>query len=101
MQTTTYNPPSRAYLLLVRLPLFLLLGVLVTMFVFGKRGYLDLRRMKMENQRLSSQIADATTQKLNLQNQVAMLQLDKQEQEKVVREVLGYIKPKEWVVEFE
>ena len=70
------------------------------MGLFGKRGLFDLRRMRNENHRLAQEILQTQQQNEALKVQMAALQKDPQEQEHMIRKVLGYIKPNETVIEF-
>jgi len=77
-----------------------LLLVLIIMGVFGKRGWLDLKRMQTENTRLDQALSQLNQEKTSLTSQIRSLQKDKQAQEHTIRKVLGYIKPDEVVIEF-
>lgn len=79
---------------------WLLLMLLVVMGLFGKRGWLDLQRMKSENQKLEALITETQTQVSYLESEVMGLSQDSKIQEHTIRQVLGYIKPDEIVIEF-
>lgn len=85
---------------LLRTILFGVLSVLFVMGLFGKRGLFDLRRMRNENNRLAQEILQTQQQNEALKLQMVALQKDPQEQEHMIRKVLGYIKPHETVIEF-
>lgn len=82
-----------------RLNWFLLLMLLV-MGLFGKRGWLDLKRMESENKRLERLISETQTEMTRLEAQVIGLRQNRKIQEHTIRQVLGYIKPDEIVIEF-
>lgn len=82
---------------------FLLLGLtcaILAMGVWGRRGWLDWRRMVRQNGELLSRIEDARTRRDRLEKQIARLEELPLEKERVVREVLGYVRPGEIVIEF-
>lgn len=79
---------------------WVLIAVLVVMGVFGKRGWLDLKRMKHENQRVQMELQKVIEQKQFLSADIRELEHDKLAQEHTIRKVLGYIKPDETVIEF-
>lgn len=79
---------------------WVLLVVLMVMGIFGKRGWLDLRRMENENSRLDQSLSQLSLERTSLASQIRALQKDKQAQEHTIRKVLGYIKPDEVVIEF-
>jgi cell division protein FtsB len=91
---------SSLYTHAIRLFLLVLLFSLVGIGVFSKRGWLDWRRMVKQNQELQAKIEAARRQKLALEHQVEDLHLRPAEQERVVRQVLGYVKKNETVIEF-
>lgn len=82
-----------------RLGWFLIL-LLIVMGTFGKRGWLDLRRMRSENDKLNQQIIDLEKQRAKLESEVTGLTQNKNLQEHTIRRVLGYIRPDEIVIEF-
>ena len=75
--------------------------LLVLMGAFTKRGWLDWRHMVRQNQELAMKIEQAQEQKANLERQIQALQFNVVEQEHVIRQVLGYVRPKEIVIEFQ
>ena len=77
-----------------------LLFMLLVMGLFGKRGWLDLKRMESENKRLERLISETQTEMGRLEAQVVGLRQNRQIQEHTIRQVLGYIKPDEIVIEF-
>jgi cell division protein FtsB len=84
----------------VRATMWLLILVLVTMGIFGKRGLLDLQRMQSENIRLVKEIGEAHRNKEVLTHQIVAIQRDPQMQEQMIRKILGYIKADETVIDF-
>lgn len=88
------------YRLFVRLPLLFSIALLFLMGTFSKRGWLDWRRMMEQNEKLEQKIVEVSEQKVALQRQIEHFQKNRDEQERVVRQVLGYIKPNETVIEF-
>jgi cell division protein FtsB len=91
---------SSRYVCLVRLPLAAILFLLVFMGIFSKRGYFDFRRMVRQNSELREKIERIQSQKVDLERQVIALRSEPAEQERVIRKVLGYVKPTETVIEF-
>lgn len=85
---------------LVRNVNWVLIAILLVMGTFGKRGWLDLRRMQSENRRLQNELTKVEEQKHSLIAEIRALQQDKQAQEHTIRKVLGYIRPDETVIEF-
>ena len=71
------------------------------MGVFAKRGLLDWRRIRGQNEEIAMKIELARAQKESLLRQVQLLQTDAAQQERVVRQMLGYVRPNETVIEFE
>jgi cell division protein FtsB len=90
---------GRAFRLVINVN-WILIAILLVMGVFGKRGWLDLRRMNSENQRLNTELSRVQEQKEGLVSEIKALQQDRQAQEHTIRKVLGYIKPDETVIEF-
>lgn len=86
---------------IVRLFLSLLILWLVYLGIFEKRGWLDYRRMTQKNQGLLDKLKTTAQQKKSLEKQILAMQTDPKEQERVVRERLGYIRPNETIIEFE
>ncbi len=87
------------YRLFVRLPLLLSIALLCFMGTFSKRGLLDWLRMVQQNEKLGQKIVLIHEQKIALEKQIEQFQKSSEEQERVVRQVLGYIKPNEKVIE--
>lgn len=85
---------------IVRLVLWGMIVGLVAMGTFAKRGIMDWKRIARRNVELSAQIEKAREQKQSLERQVEALQSNSAEQERVVRQTLGYVRPQEIVVEF-
>jgi cell division protein FtsB len=91
---------SSNYRLFVRLPLLLSIALICLMGTFSKRGLLDWRRMVHQNEKLQQKIVSVRDQKITLERQIDSFQRSSEEQERVVRQVLGYIKPNEAIIEF-
>lgn len=68
--------------------------------VLAKRGVLDLQRMEERNTVLSKQIDEALAEKESLEKLVQRLQSDTAEQERVIRLLLGYVRPGETIIDF-
>ncbi len=91
---------SYQYRLFVRFPLLLSIALICLMGTFSKRGLLDWRRMVDQNNKLEHKVATIRDQKIDLERQIEQFQKNPEEQERVVRQVLGYIKANETVIEF-
>ncbi len=91
---------SSQYRLFVRFPLLLSIALICLMGTFSKRGLLDWRRMVDQNNKLEHKVATIRDQKIDLERQIEQFQKNPEEQERVVRKVLGYIKANETVIEF-
>lgn len=85
---------------LVRLLFLSCIGALVAMGIFAKRGWLDWRRMVNSNEEIAAKVTEALASKEALEKQMAALQANAQQQEAVVRQTLGYVRPQEMVIEF-
>ena len=85
---------------LVRITGIVLSCLLVVMGTFAKRGWLDWRRMVRENVELSVKLGSVRREKSELERRSEQLQNDRAEQERVIRSVLGYVRPDETVIEF-
>ena len=81
------------------LVLALLLGNAYATF-FSRRGVQDWGRIKEENAVLSERLLQVKKEKESLQTKVAALKGDMREQEREVRQTLGYVRPGEVVIEF-
>lgn len=97
----TLGVMNSQYRLFVRLPLWVCLGLLCFMGTFSKRGLLDWRRMIEQNDKLEQKISEMAQQRVFIERQIESFKSSKDEQERVVRQVLGYIKPHETVIEFQ
>jgi len=86
--------------LLIRRLNWFLLTLLIVMGLFGQRGWLDLKRMENENRRLQSLIDETEKQNHRLELEIAGLNRNPHVQEQTIRQVLGYIRPDESVIEF-
>ncbi len=86
---------------MVRWVIFLVLASLVYVGIFSKRGWLDYQRMVTMNQELAEKIDQSRKQKELLEHQIRAISADPSEQERMVRHVLGYVRPDETVIEFQ
>lgn len=89
------------FIYFVRLPLITAIVLFTVMGIVSKRGWLDWRRMVRQNGELQVKLADIRRNHGELERQIRLLKSDPSEQERVVRHVLGYVRPDETVVEFE
>ena len=95
------NPQTLSrHVVFFRWPLLVITGLILLNGLFAKRGLLDWRRMNSENEKIELQIASATRAKQKLAKENELLLKNPSEQERVIRSVLGYIKPNETVIEF-
>lgn len=85
---------------LVRLAFLSCIAALAAMGIFAKRGWIDWRRMVKSNDEIAVKVSEALAQKEALDKQMAALQANAQQQEAVVRQTLGYVRPQELVIEF-
>lgn len=91
--------PSRSFILIRLFFLVLLIGMGV-MGVLSKRGWLDWRRVAQQNDEIQVRITEATLQRDRLESRITALQTHPEQQEILVRQILGYVQPAEMVVEF-
>lgn len=68
--------------------------------VYAKRGLRDWRRMTAENERIATEIAAQKTEKESLERRIAAIKSNRQAQELLVRQMLGFVREEEWVIEF-
>jgi cell division protein FtsB len=94
------NRSKNYYFYFVKLPLLLMIGLLIVMGIFARRGWMDWRRMVEQNETLRLKITTASLQKQSLEKGIEAFHSDPGEQERVVRQVLGYVRPGETVIEF-
>ena len=87
--------PFQRWILISLLVLFTYTGL------FAKRGWLDWRRMIAQNEALKERIEEQRKKKEWLDHKIASLKSNKVEQERLIRQVLGYVRPNETVVEFD
>lgn len=74
---------------------------LVGVGFFSKRGYRDWRAIGRKNDELRGRIADLERQKTDLERRNHLMMNSTEHQDRVVRRVLGYVRPDELVVEFD
>ncbi len=88
--------PYRSYLTAA---LLLLAAVaLVVWAIVGPSGWLEVRSLRTERERLAEQIADIEAENARLRHRIDRLERDPAELERLAREKLGMVKPDEWVV---
>ena len=92
---------SFQYQYFVRLPALLLITVLLYMGVFSKRGFRDLTRMRNHNAELSLGIKKAKAERDRLTKRIQGLKESVSEQERTIRQVLGYVRVDETILEFQ
>lgn len=92
---------ERSYRLFVRTPLWLAVGALVVMGIFSRRGLVDYRRMVERNSELTHRIEEVHQQRAAIVQQVETIRQSRDEQERWVRSVLGFVKKGETVIEFD
>ena len=91
--TTTPKSPFLKMLTLVMLSLLLLL--LFGHGLFGKKGFLAVRRMKQQNQDLNQKIEQLKKENDQAMEEIKSLKSDPKAIEKIAREELGLVKPGE------
>jgi len=92
--------PSASFYLL-RVFLVALIFGLISMGTFAKRGWLDWCRIDRQNAELQDAIDAARRQIERDERQIEALQTRPSAQERVIRQVLGYVRPNETVIEFD
>lgn len=85
----------------LRFPLLTILLILIGAGLFSKRGYRDFRAIVEKNGELRTRIQELENQKRDLERRNYLIQNSSEDQERVVRRVLGYVRPQELVVEFD
>jgi len=79
-------------------------GTLILLFaigVFSKRGWLDWRRIVRQDGELQQRIDLLRRQRDLSERQIEAFQARPAVQERVIRQVLGYVRPDETVIEFQ
>lgn len=92
---------EKSYRLFVRYPLVFAIGSLVFMGIFAKRGLLDYRRMVEKNQELQGRIGETDRQAKSLALQMEGLKSSSDEQERLIRSVLGFVHKNDVIIEFD
>ena len=77
------------------------MAFMVFMGVFSRRGFLDFRRMTNQNLELRRRIEMVTKEKFGIERQISNFRSDPVEQERIIREKLGYVRKNDLVVEFD
>jgi cell division protein FtsB len=89
--------PSNLY---YRLPFLSIIAALLLSSVYCRRGYLDWKRMLKKNEEIVQKIELAKLEKQAIERKTQLLLTDKEEQERTIRNVLGYTRPDEIVIQF-
>ena len=87
--------------LAIRILFFVIYGLVLSMGISAKRGWLDWQRISHQNEEMEDKIVKATRQRMELIAEIDSLLHNRDEQERMVRQVLGYIRPNEAVIEFQ
>lgn len=95
------NNTRKSYIYFVRLPLILAILLLSLVGIFSRRGWLDLRRMHLQNAQLQQKLGEASSQRQLLERELETFRSDQAEQERIVRQTLGYVRKNEIVVQFD
>jgi len=77
-----------------------LILISVGMGVFSKRGVVDLKQLTKKNSELERRVELAKLRKYDLEKQIQSFENNQEAQERVVRQVLGYVRKDELVFEF-
>lgn len=85
----------------LRFPLVLILTGFFVVGVFSKRGLRDWRMIVKKNDELRVRIQEIESQKRELERKNYLIQNSTEEADRVVRRVLGYVRPNEMVIEFD
>lgn len=88
-------------MLVLRIFLIGLCLFLLYVGIFAKRGWIDWRRMVHQNRSIQAKIVATQEQKEAIEKQIHGLENDRVVQERLVREVLGYVRPSDIVIEFD
>ena len=86
---------------MLRAVLIVIIFSLIYVGIFAKRGFLDWRRMVDQNENMVAKIESTQERKKRIDKDIKNLRHDARSQERLVREVLGYVKNNETVIEFE
>lgn len=63
--------------------------------IFGEKGYLQLRKVGLQNQKLRQEIEQIREENLQMMREIKALKTDPKAIEKIAREELGMVKPGE------
>ena len=63
--------------------------------IFGEKGYLQLRKAGLQNQKLREEIDQIKEENLQMMREIKALKTDPKAIEKIAREELGMVKPGE------
>jgi cell division protein FtsB len=91
----------KSYIYFVRLPLVLAILLLSLVGICSRRGWLDLRRMRLQNAQLQQKLYEGLAQKQALEKELESFRADSIEQERIVRQTLGYVRRNEIIVQFD
>jgi cell division protein FtsB len=72
--------------------------VMVVTAVFGKKGVMDIHRLRVELARLENDVQKLKQDKAELESEILRLEKDPKAVEKTARQELGLIKPGEKVI---
>lgn len=85
----------------IRLILWSLLISIVLMGIFAKRGWIDWRRIVKQNQEIHAKVGEAAIHHQQLLHRISAFEVDRERQEVLIRQTLGYVRPDETVIEFD
>ena len=89
------TPPSPFLKVLTLVMLSLVLLLLFGHGLFGKKGYMAVRRMRQQNQELNQKIEQLNKENSQTMEEIKALKSDPKAIEKIAREELGLVKPGE------
>jgi cell division protein FtsB len=92
--------PSRIKLILRLAVAVAVAGVVVYLFVFSRHGYLRLRALEHENDRLETRISQIETENEELRDEIDRMENDLEVIERLARTDLGLIKDGDKVYRF-
>lgn len=73
---------------------------LLAMGVFARRGWVDWQRMVRQDEQLLQKLESTRVEKAHWETRLKGLKSNKRAQERVVRQILGFVKKDEVVIEF-
>lgn len=78
----------------------IIIGILVIVFVTGRKGLIRLMQLKIEESKLKSDIGKLNKNNVRLSEEIEKLQNDPKTIEKIAREELGLVKKGETIYKF-